>query len=157
MPEPLAVAHDADRRDQLVAFAAQGEKLDACCCKIAGLSNHTPSADQHLIGADHQTAGMAAGDMQALRLGEGGRAFRGGSTLGAEGGLDLVLVDRRRRGGEGDAGIAQQRPPRRARGGKDERWGASVSSPCRRASSLRIAAAVSSIERRETSITGQWF
>src|SRR6185312_8800751 len=67
--------------------------------------------------------------------------------------LDGAFIDIGRIGFGRDAGIGKQTFARRAGRGEDQH--AHVSSPRARASNRRIAAAVSSIERRLTSITGQ--
>src|SRR5260221_9327746 len=162
-PQTVARANGADRRDELMTLAAQAKELRARRRAIPRLVEPIPFADQQLVGADDEIAGMAAGDAHRLRLGEGIGTVGGGAPLGLEGGLDLALVDGGELDAEGEAGVAHQLGPHRAGRGEDQRQGpvrgrgAHSSVPCRRASSLRIDAAVSSIERRDTSITGQWF
>src|SRR5262249_51422513 len=93
-----------------------------------------------------------------LALGQGRGALSGVPSLGTEGGADFLFID----GGGIDHNyeprVAQDARAGAAPRGQDQGIGereTHMSSPCLRAISRRIAAAVSSIERRVTSITGQ--
>ncbi len=91
-------------------------------------------------------------DACGLGAGERQRAIPGAVAARAAGALHRALVEAGRIARELDAGGGKKAFARRAFGGEHEPH---VSRPWRRAMSFRIAAAVSSIERRVTSITGQ--
>ena len=157
MPQPLAAAHDADCRNQLVALAAQGDELGARRRAVGGLVEPGAVAHQHLVGADDEGIGVAAGDAQRLRLGKRIGAFGDVEALGVN--AALISASSIAAGATVKETPARRSSSARAGAGRGEDEGrrAHASVPCRRASSLRIAAAVSSMERRDTSITGQWF
>ena len=116
---------------------------------------------QRLVGAEHQPARLLRRHGMRLFAGQQQRDIAGIGEAGAC--LDPALVDIGRQHLDRNARRFQQRSPRRAlRGqhqrpiGKPERHEAQATG-CRRrsASSFSTAAAVSSIERRVTSINGQ--
>src|SRR6185437_13041445 len=133
--------------------AAQALELVACFCHIARLVKPFAIAIQQLIGTENETLAMPRRDGAGLGFGEtrgavGARAAGLSAFL-----LDDVFIDIGGIGFGGDPCIREQAFARGAGRGEDQR--AHVSSPRDRASSRRIAAAVSSIDRRLTSITGQ--
>ena len=109
---------------------------------------------QHLIGARPERLRVfAATPDPAFGLGERQCAIAAPSQRWDAGSaFDLRLVDLGRLEPENDAGSCQNRPRTEL---AEARISPLFAEPWRRASSFRIAAAVSSIERRVTSITGQ--
>src|SRR5690606_17905923 len=106
------------------------------------------------IAAQHRLAGAV--DRQRLGFSQRQRNFTRPGV--AELGLERALVDRRRAHLELDSGRAEHGPPRSALGCEYDHIGwvpVSAGRCCRSVQSLITAAAVSSIERRVTSITGQ--
>ena len=102
------------------------------------------------IGADHGDAGKPRRNLDRFRLGERvgdvARRLAGGEQRGGK----RLLVDMRRRCFEIEPGGAQHRGAAAALRGEEKGHALARSS-----TSLMTAAAVSSIERRVTSITGQ--
>ena len=78
MPQPLAAAHDATAESARGASAAQGPSWRARLRAVGGLVEPGAVALQHLVGADDERIGVAAGDAQRLRLGERVGAFGDG-------------------------------------------------------------------------------
>src|SRR6185437_12553661 len=160
VPDCRAVLNHGDGAHQLVSLAAQRGELRARLAAIARLVEPDAGALEHLVGADNQCIGMARRNAQRLHLGQRRRTGDGISARGAEGALHLVLIDAGGIAQHLDPGAGEDGGPRRARRCQHDPPAAEtghVSWPWRRASSLRMAAAVSSIERRVTSITGQWW
>ncbi len=118
---------------------------------------------EHLIGADDESAAMPCGNTLRLGFRQGFRDFIRLQPGCATGMLDLILIDLRWMLSNADAGCGQHLRARRAAGCKHDGGRASdqaelsaTGAPAmRRCSIRRISAAVSSIDRRVTSITGQ--
>ena len=162
------VASDGDGRDEFVPAAAKPAQLRARVGHIRRLVEPLPRADEQLVGADDISAGVPRAHPAGLENGERARRRRLVPVLRPHGALDLVLVHLRRLDREGEPRRAQQRRPRFGRGSQHQPrfprpfTGRRASVPPhaarpwkQRLRSWRIAAAVSSIERRLTSMTGQ--
>ena len=146
--------------------AAQRPKLRARRGDIGGLVEPVAVADQDLIGADHQRLRLAPRDLRRLQSGQQQRSLldalrpRPGSTL------DRSLIDVAPAGFEpkppqpaastaGCRGAGQDQPGRRTAAASSPGFSALRRRSCQASMSCSTVAAVSSIERRVTSITGQ--
>ncbi len=132
-----------------VRLSRQFEELVARLLHVRGLRHPLARKLEHLVGADHEVRAVLA-DARGFRHGEGERQI-----LRACAGIEQrlfgrTLVERRRHHDELEPGILKQRPAGAARGSEDQ-----AHAGFRAARSATTAAAVSSIERRVTSMTGQ--
>src|SRR5262245_24692830 len=107
--------------------------------------------DEYLVAAENECARMIGTDGKGFAFGQmlGDNSAPGRRHLRAQ----LVLVDLGRNRRELDASRGQHGPPAGAARSQDE-FRPRHDLPSRSASRLRIAAAVSSIERRVTSMEG---
>jgi len=124
--------------------------------RIGGLVEPGAVAFQDLVGADYRDAGMACRDLGRLGLGEGqGNVL---DTLVPVRRLQRRLVDGGGIAAVGDARLVEDPGAGAAGRGQDEGRRVAqtpASRPWRRLKRWRMVAAVSSMERRVTSITGQ--
>ena len=160
VPQALAIADHAHRARQLVGAPAQCPKVGARLLGRQRLGEQPALARQHLVGADHQRAGASVGHPRGLQLGKRRRHLGAVSSRRGHAGEQRRLIDHGWLDDEGDACVAQDAAPCGARRSKHER-GVGIPrfprahavdrSTCR----LRMAAAVSSIALRVTSMTGQ--
>src|SRR3546814_6195261 len=70
MPQHCPVAHHCDGGDQLVRAPAQRREMRPRVVAVDRLVEPDAVAVEHLVGADHQGAWVAAGDALRLQLGE---------------------------------------------------------------------------------------
>jgi hypothetical protein len=153
------VARDSNRRVQLMGLLPQAEQLLPCRCSIRWLGQAARADRQRLVGAEDQRAGPAGGNHQGFFPGKDLRHFCSARTGVL---LDPPLVDIGRIDLVGNSCSGQNGMPAFAARGEHKRAAAfperhCYAAGCRRrsASKLITAAAVSSIERRVTSILGQ--
>ena len=137
----------------------------AASARSAGLLKRVAAARQRLVGAQHQPSGQRAPPLRSA-LARASKRRRGGGIGGAGFGFDRAFVDLRRPDLEAQAGRRQHLAAHVAFRCEHQRLRAAsqsgmilASTGWRRRSlnSLITAAAVSSIERRVTSIDGQLF
>ena len=158
-PDDGPVAQADHGRDQFVLLPPQALQLGAGGRQVRGLVEQRAGAHQHLVGADHDGAGRV--EAGGLHPGQ-----RDGQVLGAAGmgRLHRGLIDMRGTHLHAQAGVPQQR---RAGHGLarehqvlplDHGVGARAAlrlRSCQASISCSTVAAVSSMLRRVTSITGQ--
>ena len=140
---------------QLVFARAQQDQSLARGGDVGDLVEQDAVQVEGLVGADDQAAHFARHPLGldvSQGLGDGFRPLASGQHFG----LDQVFVDTRADGCEGEARGGQQGAPHGA-GRRQNDLGHDRSStwPPPAVMTLMIAAAVSSTERRVTSITGQ--
>src|SRR4051794_34522714 len=145
---------------QLVRLSTEGHKLRPRSPPIGRFTEDSVSQRQGLVGAKHDTARLARRHSARFFARQKFRDRFWRSHLGALFKSTLVNV-----GGytfQGDPGVFEPRAPHRTLGGQNqrllrtpERHGQATGCRRRSASSLSTAAAVSSIDRRVTSISGQ--
>ena len=149
----------------LVSPAGKGGDLAFRCRKIGGLVKGDIVANQRLVGGEHEAVGTIARDRKRLGAGKRrGHLIRRDTAIDQRF-FDRTFVDLRFHYLDRDAGSQEHVSPGRAAGGEDQRRvgepeigrGDHVAMNFMRwsRSRSRIEAAVSSIERRVTSITGQ--
>ena len=128
-----------------------------CLCSPEGVTAIRKAVEdgavelQHLICAQHG-ARHAARDGERLHFGERVGLIARRQAFGAQALLHRLLVDGRAHDLERETGLLQEVRADGASGGKDEPAHGWFRRSARR---LSTAAAVSSMERRDTSITGQ--
>src|SRR5438309_5665303 len=150
-PDRLTVHCDHGSGVKAVRGATKRSQLITGLVDRRGLGQDRPVVTlEDLVGAQDQVAGISGGRQRLeLRqlLREAVRIEPGTDQTG----LRLLLLQLRFGEAEGNAGRLEHRPPRRALRGEQQPHAASIRSLQRRT----MAKAVSSIERRVTSITGQ--
>lgn len=161
---PAAVADDSGLEG--VGATAQRLEMGAGIARRGGLAEPVPVADEDLVGADHE--GVQVADAGRLEAGEEEGGIRGARTILLGGALHGGLVHAGGTGLEAEAGVLQHGRTRGGLAGQDERrvgrlqheaGQARCAARRRRSSqasmSCRTVAAVSSMLRRVTSMTGQ--
>src|SRR6185437_1784044 len=153
-PQHMLVSQHRGGGHQFMLAPAKRPELRACLLEARRLVQPCRGAFEHLVGAEDERAGMPRCHRARLRFRQRERAILGGGAGGTLRRLDAPFIDR---GGidhrPNAAGVQQPRPRGAGRGEHESAHASSV--PSFRARSFKIAAAVSSIERRLTSITGQ--
>jgi hypothetical protein len=89
--------------------------------EVGGLVEPGVVADQHLVAADDDGVGVAAGDAAGLEVGQRDGDVVGGPGIGAAGALDLVLVDGGGEGFECEAGGGEDGAAGGGGAGEDQR------------------------------------
>ena len=157
-----AVAHQRHRRMQRVRLAAQRPQLLGGAGPVGRLVEALVAERQRLVGAEHQPAGLLRRHRVGLRARQ--QSAPPPPRRAPASRFQRALVDMRRPDLEAQTGRRQQLAAHVALRGEHQRLSASQSgmtslyAPARRrrsASSRITAAAVSSIERRVTSMIGQ--
>jgi len=120
VPQPGAIAHHDDRRDQLVGRAGEHRDLRMRVGAINRLVEPATSSRQDLVGADDQRARVARGDAARFQFGQGLGGTAGVDLFGAQGLLDLGFVDGRDIDAEDQPDRSQQRRARGAGRGENE-------------------------------------
>ncbi len=140
---------------QLVRPPPQALQPLARLFEAFGLVDQLAVQIQRLVGPDDQ--GAFGPHPHGLQLGQGVRDVAGTQAFADQGRLGGGFVHTRRPGREGHAGALQQGAPRGAGGGQDHLGHVMISATCPWRALIRLitAAAVSSTERRVTSMTGQ--
>src|SRR5215471_356688 len=150
-PQNLARPGQDKAADQAVFVTTKASKKIARFRERPAFVDDLPFKAQHLIGCDYKIVGAAARDSHCLLLRElNGNGFgrRSGFLVFCFG---YLFVDVRSLNLEVYAGCPQQRGAACARRGENDLQSCASLRSVRR---LRTAAAVSSIDRRETSIEG---
>ncbi len=154
-PDGNTVFGQNRRSDQPVFLAPQPAQQRARLADIGRFADDGAVESQDLVGAEHQRAGMRRRDPQRLQLGQGFRHALERRLFGNERILDRVLVDPGGHDLERHLRLPEQLGADGAAGSQDEaRHGLAVLAL---GEGFIAAAAVSSTERRETSITGQFW
>ena len=146
------------RRVELVAPRGEGEELVARLFHRRRLVPALALGLERLVGADDIGGAVGLADAQRLGLGKGQRDLARRLAGRGQRRLDQPLVDPRRQRLDRHAGVPEDADPRRAGRCEDDARHTRSDRGFRRARSSRsatIAAAVSSIERRVTSMIGQ--
>ncbi len=145
---------------QRMSLPAQRLELRARAVAAGRLGEALLAERQRLVGAEHQAGGQPHGDGARFFARQQCRDFA--RVAGRSAGLDAALVDVGRLRLDRNAGIRQHQAPHLALGsehqrlrGKPERHRHPAGARRRSVRRLSTAAAVSSIERRVTSIDGQ--
>ena len=138
-----------------MGLARELEQPPPCFFHVGSLVKHFVAEREGLIRADDQRAGKPFAHLLGFRLGEDPGEILGRNRGVADGFLNGALIDPRWIRLRFDTRISQHREAERACGGKNDpgchgRTGYRV-----RPRSATMAAAVSSIDRRLTSIIGQ--
>src|SRR6202789_661350 len=149
-PNRLAVFCQNSRAYELMILAAQPAQEHSRLIEVRRFADDLILKSQNLIGAQHQRIRLQRRNAKRLHLGQ---RFGHPRRLAVQRMFDRVLVNARRDNLERHAGILQKRRTDRACRGENEPRHALFS--WRSVNRLSTAAAVSSTERRETSITGQ--
>ena len=163
LEQHLVVPRDADRRMEFMRPPGQRGELRGGARSVGGLGKQFFAQRQRLVGAEDEAARLLRGDPKRLLAGEFARDCRPAGARRAQRRLEGALVDHGVAGLERNARRPKQRAARGALRGEEKRRPAaperahvaemnfSLCSLCR----SMIAAAVSSIDRRVTSIVGQ--
>src|SRR5258708_516533 len=155
-PDLLTALDDRDGADQLVGAARERCELARGRGAVRRLVEPFAAAGvENLVGADDERIGMARSHRLGLTGRELDRDRLDGGAVAPHVLFHLALVDRGRIDGHREPGIAEEGAPDRACRGQHQRLGHDAGVSRRSAISCMIAAAVSSIERRDTSSTGQ--
>ena len=106
--------------EEAVGLAAQGQKLGARLIWRGRLGEGRPFKIKHLIAAENQTAGGAAGDPGGLHLGQGIGDVAGGGAFGLKALADGLLIDARRLRRNVEPRVAQELEADGRGGGEDQ-------------------------------------
>ena len=160
LKENDAAAHDGDRSVELVALTTESRELSPCSHAIRRLGKPTITQRQGLVRSEHQAAELAGGNCLGLLAGE--QRCHPACVPDERALLDAALIDIRWCNLDRNTGVAQQCVSDSASRRENERMIVEPkrhihATECRRRSVRRLstAAAVSSIERRVTSMLGQ--
>ena len=169
VPDAVAVAQADDGGDEFVGAAAEMLEVPGGAGPVGRFVEPGVFADQELVAADDEGVGVMPGDAFGLEFGEEGGDVGRAGALGLAGLFDGGLVDGGGVGVEGEAGGGEDRAPGGGGAGEDEAGGSGLEHgdqargsaadlarrDCQLSISWTMVAAVSSMERRVTSMTGQ--
>jgi hypothetical protein len=163
VPNARPVAEGDGSGLQTMRSAGQSLQMGSCMRAVDRLVEPHAVAVEHLVRADHDRARMARRHAACFAFGELYRDVGGTRAFGLHGAFDFVLVDARGIGREDETGFLHHRASKRALRGKHKRGSGGLRESChadnpafsRRSWTMAmIAADVSSMERRATSMTG---
>ena len=152
-PDGAALFADDDSGLQRMGFSGEADEVALRLRQIARLVERLLAEGEHLVAADHE-AGPRLRHAHGFHLGELHGLVAHGYAVCTHSGAIRFFIDVWRNGFGADAGSRQQGAAAGAAG--SERDGEAHGWPRRSCRRLRIAAAVSSTERRETSMVFHW-